>query len=75
METGFAKAWEEIRQKTAAIRMPGKCGSCPKRAVCPVCAAVCVTETGKFDGVPDYVCQQTEETIRATWQAYLERSK
>ena len=75
LETGFAKAWEEIRQKTAAIRMPGKCGSCPKRAVCPVCAAVCVTETGKFDGVPDYVCQQTEETIRATWQAYLERSK
>lgn len=61
---GFAKAWEEIREKTAAIRMPGACASCDKRSACGVCAAVCRTETGRYDGVPVYMCQKTEEKIR-----------
>ena len=65
-ETGFDAAWEEIRRQTKAIRLPVKCGNCPKRGACPVCAAVCVTETGRFDGVPEYLCRMTEETIRLT---------
>lgn len=73
LETGFDAAWEQIRRETRAIRLPGKCAACPKRGVCSVCAAVCVTETGKFDGVPEYVCSMTDETIRLTWQAYQER--
>lgn len=75
LETGFEAAWDTIRRETAAIRMPAKCGACPKRKVCAVCAAVCVTETGRFDGVPEYVCRQTDETIRATWRAYQERNE
>ena len=75
METGFAAAWEQIRKETKAIRMPGKCGSCPKRGACSVCAAVCVTETGKFDGVPEYVCAMTDEILRQSWAAYEERSR
>ena len=69
LEVGFDAAWDQIRAATAALRMPGKCGDCPKRGACPVCAAVCVTETGRFDGVPEYVCAMTEETIRLTVQA------
>ena len=61
---GFPKAWEEIREKTAAIRMPGACAVCDKRSACGVCAAVCKTETGRYDGVPVYMCQKTEEKIR-----------
>jgi hypothetical protein len=38
-----------------------------------VCAAVCVTETGRFDAVPEYVCRMTEETVRQTWKDYVER--
>lgn len=64
LQTGFAAAWETIKAETAKIRLPGKCGSCPKRPVCSVCAAVCITETGEFDKVPDYLCRQTDETIR-----------
>ena len=74
LETGFAAAWEQIRTETKKLRMPSKCGSCPKRGACPVCAAVCVTETGRFDGVPEYVCQMTDATIRETWNAYKERN-
>lgn len=75
LENGFDAAWDLIKKETSKIRIPSKCTVCPKRPVCPVCAAVCVTETGRFDGVPDYVCEQTDETIRATWKAYQERKK
>ena len=72
LEVGFDAAWEELRQKTRAIKTPGKCVSCKYRDVCSVCAAVNVAETGSFDQVPEYVCQLTEATIAQTWQAYME---
>ena len=73
LEVGYDQAWEELRRRTAEIRMPPKCVNCAKRQVCSVCAAVCVAETGDFNGVPEYVCQMTDETVKATWQAYQER--
>lgn len=73
LEVGFHEAWEQIRTATKTLRMPAKCGSCPKRGACPVCAAVCVTETGRFDGVPEYVCAMTDETIQQTWEAGKEK--
>ena len=73
LETGFQAAWEQIRAETKKLRLPAKCGSCPKRGACPVCAAVCVTETGRFDGVPEYVCAMTDGVIRRTVAAYEER--
>lgn len=75
LEVGFNAAWEQIRTATQAIRLPAKCSNCPKRGACPVCAAVCVTETGRFDGVPEYVCAMTDETVQRTWEAYEERKK
>ena len=73
LETGFQKAWEQLRAQTKQLRMPAKCGSCPKRSACAVCAAVCVTETGRFDGVPEYVCAMTDATIRETCRVSGER--
>lgn len=73
LEQGFDRAWDELRTATREIRLPGKCGSCPKRGACPVCAAVCITETGRFDGVPEYACAMTDETIRQTVRAAKER--
>ena len=64
LETGFAQAWETIRMETRKIQLPSTCRSCPKRESCSVCAAVCVSETGAFDGVPDYVCRRTDASIR-----------
>ena len=74
LETGFAQAWETLREETRKLRMPGKCGNCPKRGACPVCAAVCVTETGHFDRVPEYACTMADATIRETWRVYKERN-
>ena len=64
LESGFEKAWEYIREETVKIRTPAQCTSCPKKPVCPMCAAVCVTETGSFDKVPEYICRQTDTMIR-----------
>ena len=73
LEVGFDAAWEQVKKDTAAIRLPAACAACPKKEVCPACAAVCVTETGRFDGVPGYVCRMTDATVEKTWNAYLER--
>ena len=73
LETGFQAAWDHIREEIRKIRIPSKCSGCSMREACGVCAAVCLTETGEFNQVPEYMCQITEETIRATYQALEER--
>ena len=69
LQLGFNEAWQKIRQETAEIRMPATCARCEKRNVCGVCAAVCMTETGRFDGVPSYMCRKTDERIRLLREA------
>ena len=66
LEVGFDAAWDTIRAETAKIRTAPQCAGCPKKDVCSVCAAVCVTETGAFDRTPEYVCRMTDEIIRLT---------
>ena len=75
LETGFDSAWQTLRQETKKITAPAQCGSCAKKDVCGVCAAVRVTETGRFDQVPGYMCQWTDAMIEKTWEAYLERDE
>ena len=75
LEQGFDAAWEQLRTATKEIRQPAKCVTCKNREVCSVCAAVCVTETGRFDGVPEFVCRMTEEVIRETQRANEERNR
>lgn len=75
LEVGFDAAWEQIRQETAKIRTPSKCVSCEYKDLCGVCAAVSFTETGSFDGVPEYVCQRAEAIARQTQAEYEKRKK
>lgn len=74
METGFSKAWEQIKEAVRQIRMPQACSTCAKRKICCVCASVCVTETGAFDGVPEYACRRSDE-IGKLLQAYAAEEK
>ena len=75
LEIGFDAAWEHIRTQTQAIRMPDACNRCPKRKVCSVCAATCVTETGGYDRAPEYICRMTDEMIRLTCEMGQEEEK
>lgn len=71
-ELGFAHAWEETKAATAQIRLPSACAQCGYQHMCHACAAMCVTETGAFDGKPEYVCGMTKATAELT-QAEYER--
>ena len=75
LEIGFDAAWQQIRQQTDQIRLPAKCSGCAKKPICPVCPAVCVTETGSFSGVPEYLCRHTDATIEKTWEKHLARKE
>lgn len=75
LEIGFDAAWEQIRKETAEIRTPTKCVNCACKDICGACAAVYFTETGAFDGVPEYVCRRAEEIVRQTRAAYEERKQ
>lgn len=74
LEVGFEAAWEQIRKETAAIRMPARCQSCSHKEICGVCAAVCYTETGRFDGIPGYVCEKARATVEIMGEMCGERN-
>lgn len=69
-EFGYADAWKQIRRMTEQIRLPGECASCSKRHACSVCAASCLTETGRFDGKPSYLCRMTDAVMEETEKIY-----
>lgn len=56
LQDGFAKAWEEVRKRTAEIRLPKECTICTYRNNCGVCASICKGETGAFGEKPEYMC-------------------
>jgi radical SAM protein with 4Fe4S-binding SPASM domain len=75
LKDGFDAAWAYIKAETRKIRLPKECAACPKRKACAACAAVCVTETGRFDGVPEYMCRMTEAILEQLERVTGERSK
>lgn len=55
-EVGFDTAWSQLKSACASIRLPAECLNCPDRGICLNCAAVTYSETGHFDGKPEYMC-------------------
>ena len=55
----FAAAWEQVKRDTAAIRLPAECASCAHKKMCHACAAMVITESGRFDTPPAYRCEMT----------------
>ena len=47
-----------------SLRISARCSSCKLRKVCNTCVAAAIAETGKADGVPEYLCRYTEATVR-----------
>lgn len=75
MEPGhFIDAWKELTDIVSKIRMSAKCNACTLKDVCQNCAACALLETGSYDGVPEYMCQYTKETL-SNMRAAIERRK
>ena len=58
-ERPFFQAWESIRTATSQLRLPAKCGACPAKERCRVCAAMAYTESGNFQTPPNYRCSMS----------------
>ncbi|MEE1087301.1 MAG: radical SAM protein [Schaedlerella sp.] len=63
-EHGFEKAWERDMESVGKILLNAKCTACRMSPLCRTCAASALCETGSYDGIPDYMCRYTKETIR-----------
>lgn len=62
-EQGFAQSWRMIVEGVDQIRLSSKCSQCTLRNVCNTCAACALHESGSYDGVPEYACRYTVETL------------
>lgn len=62
-KNGFDQAWEKTKVFTERIILPTECGDCKKRNICMVCAAMCQSETGRFDRCPRYICTMMDEYL------------
>ncbi len=63
-EIDFSEAWKRTVENISMIRLNSKCTACPKREVCQTCAACAFLESGAYNGIPEYMCRYTEETLR-----------
>ena len=63
-EVGFEAAWEYIVEETHKILLNEKCSTCHMRHLCRTCAASALLETGSYNGVPEYMCRYSEESLR-----------
>ena len=63
-DKGFKEAWKEIRAEVDKIMISEKCTACCFKPICKVCAAASLSETGSYEGIPDYLCQFSKEYYR-----------
>lgn len=71
--TDFMTAWRQLSERTAQIHLSPECSACSLRRICQNCAACARLETGSYDGVPEYMCRYTEETLRLSKEYLSQR--
>lgn len=73
--TGLKDAWRQLTEAVSEILLNQTCSTCTRRDVCQTCAACAVLETGRFDGLPKYMCEYTETTVRLLEKELSERGR
>lgn len=58
------RVWAKMVADVSQIETCSACKTCRKKVFCQTCAAASVTETGTFDGKPQYLCDVTDEMIK-----------
>lgn len=67
-DMGFEAAWRSISSQTDEILLSSSCNSCNLRPLCRTCAASAFLETGRYDGVPEYMCRYARQTLKRLMQ-------
>lgn len=63
IKEGFRESWTKVSRNTRKSCISKECANCNKKIFCQVCAASSYAETGKIDGVPQYMCEMTDAII------------
>lgn len=63
-QDGFTHAWQKVVEHAEHMRLAKTCQNCKNKVICHPCAAISYTETGKFEGIPEYRCQMTQWVIK-----------
>lgn len=63
-EVGFDNAWKHVVAESHKLRLNQKCVECYLRTICKVCVASAYLETGKYNGISEYLCRYSKEYIR-----------
>ncbi len=69
MKMGFHNSWKYIKNEVTGTACSPVCKDCVKEIYCGKCAACATSETGRFDGVPEYVCEAADWYVK-----YLEEA-
>lgn len=69
----FADAWKELMETSRRMTLSGVCGKCPNMELCHSCAAMALAETGRFSGIPVYLCEMVQE-IKKLADAELDKN-
>lgn len=67
----FSNAWQAVKEQTCRIQLPAQCAACTVKDTCRACAAMVVTESGRFDKVPQYRCDMMR-AYKAQWNRVKE---
>ena len=70
-EMPFLTAWEQAKQRAAAVRLPAQCAACSAKDTCRACAAMVITESGCFEKIPQYRCDMIH-AYPAQWKRVKE---
>lgn len=60
----FEECWNYIVTETSKLSRCKECECCDKKEICKTCAASCLTESGRVDGKPEYLCEMTQACYR-----------
>ncbi|MGE9883454.1 radical SAM/SPASM domain-containing protein [Blautia obeum] len=63
-EIGFQNAWNGISNAVQDICINKECTACNLNPICKICAAAAKLETGRYDGIPEYLCRYSKEHYR-----------
>lgn len=63
LEHPFKDCWAYITEATKAVPRCKTCDNCEMKPLCPSCSAACLTETGRVDGLPEYLCQHAKRLL------------
>lgn len=60
----FGEAWRELMDASRRLSLSGVCHKCRNAELCHSCAAMALSETGTFSGIPAYLCEMVKEMKR-----------